>query len=160
MRGHVTDRLSAYLDGALGAGDLVRVQAHLETCPVCVREYEEFRALRGLLRALPEPALPEGLAGRVRLRLERDAGRWRGAASVLSILWPPSLPRRLALAAVALVLVSGLPLSRMMHATERPLDSDAYVRTYLTLSADRTLTDETTATLIASNVAAPAPRAR
>ncbi len=162
MSGHVTDRLSAYLDGALGARDLGRVQAHLETCATCVREYEELQALRGLLRGLPEPSLPEGFAERMHWRLQRDAGR-RFPGAVAGVLSIPSLspvPARLVLAAAALVLILGLPLGWMMRGYEKPLDSDAYVRDYLVLSADRSLTDETATTLVTSNVATPEPQTR
>ncbi len=162
MSGHVTDRLSAYLDGALGAHDLGGVQAHLETCATCVREYEELQALRGLLRGLPEPSLPAGFAERMHWGLQREAGRRvpRSVADILPIPALPPVPVRLALAAAALLLILGLPLGWIMRSHERPLDSDAYVRDYLVLSGDRSFTDEAATTLVISNVAAPEPQTR
>ncbi len=159
---HVTDHLSAYLDGALGVRDLEHVQAHLEVCPSCLREYEEFRALRGMLRRLPEPPVPRGFAERVHWRLQREAVR-PGRPSLLALL--PSLrfaPARLALVCATLLLVLGLPLAWMWRggAHETPLDADAYLRYYLVLSADRPLADQAATTLETSNVPAPESQTR
>ena len=75
MSAHVTDRLSAYLDGALGADELGCVEAHLETCGGCLRDYQELRTLQQLLRGLPEPAAAEGFGERLHWRLQREAAR-------------------------------------------------------------------------------------
>lgn len=162
MSRHVTDHLSAYVDGALGVHDLEHVQAHLEVCPSCLREYEEFRALRGILRRLPEPSMPEGFTERIHWRLRREAAR-RIRPSLLDFV--PSFrhtPLRLALVCATLLLVLGLPLGWMWRGGvhETPLDTDAYLRDYLVLSADRPLTDEVATTLETSNVLAPEPQTR
>jgi anti-sigma factor RsiW len=154
---HVTDRLSAYLDGALPASALERVQAHLETCGTCVRAYEELRALRGLLRTLPDPAVPAGLVDRIHWRLARDASAAAPRTSPWHSAWAawtrPSAGRsaRFALAAATLVIIMGLPMGWVSgvfapHGTL--FDPDAYVRDYLLLSSDR-LTDDVTRTVIA-----------
>ncbi len=161
MSGHVTDHLSAYLDGALGVRDLEHVQAHLETCPSCLREYEEFQTLRGMFRRLPEPAVPQGFAERVHWRLMREAGR-RERPSLLDRLSFPShrlAPLRLALVGATLLLVLGLPLGWMLlGGHEAPLDSDAYFRDYQVLSAGRSLTDEAATKLVTSTVPEPQTR--
>lgn len=159
---HVTDRLSAYLDGALGVRDLAHVQAHLETCANCLRAYEELQALRGLLRGLPEPAMPEGFAERIHWRLQREAGRPLRRSLFDRVSFPALLPLpvRLALVGAMVLLVVGLPLGWMRSAHETPLDSDAYLRDYLMLSADRSLTDEAATTLVTSNVVIPEPQTR
>ena len=151
---HVADRLSAYLDGALPASDLEFVQAHLEVCGTCGRAYEELRTLRGLLRTLPEPAVPAGLADRIHWRLAREAARrpspWSAAWAAL--VGPGATrPLRLALAAVTLLIVIGLPggwLSGLFAPHGTVFDPDAYVRDYLLTSSDR-LTDDVTRTVIA-----------
>jgi anti-sigma factor RsiW len=154
---HVTDRLSAYLDGALPASVLARVQAHLEECAACVRAYEDLRALRGLLRALPDPAVPAGLADRMHWRLARDASVSAPRRSPWRSVWAawtlPSVPRpvRFALAVVTLFVIIGLPmgwLSGVVTPHSASFDPDAYVRDYLLLSSDR-LTDDVTRTVIA-----------
>jgi anti-sigma factor RsiW len=154
---HVTDRLSAYLDGALPASALGRVQAHLETCAACARTYDELRALRRLLRGLPDPAAPAGLVDRIHWRLVRDAAAGAPAATPWRALWAgltrPSAgrPARVVLAAATLVVIMALPMGWLAgvlapHGTS--FDSDAYVRDYLLLSSDR-LTDDVTRTVIA-----------
>jgi anti-sigma factor RsiW len=164
VSGHVADRLSAYLDGALDVRDLEHVQAHLDTCPACVREHDELVALRGLLRGLPEPAVPEGFAQRLHWRLTREAARGArpGRRDLLAgVLFRPA-PLRLALACAALLLLLGLPLGWVVQwgAHERPLDADAYVRDYLLLSTNRPLADEAAATLVTSTSTAPEPPTR
>lgn len=163
MSGHITDRLSAYLDGALNVRDLERVQAHLETCPACVREYDELVALRGLLRSLPEPAVPEGFVQRLHWRLTREVaqGARAGRRDLLAAVSRPA-SLRLALACAALLLVLGLPLGWVARwgAHERPLDADAYLRDYLLLSTNRPLADEAAATLVTSTTASPEPPTR
>lgn len=163
MSDHVTDRLSAYLDGALGVRDLEYVRGHIETCPACLHEFEELRALRSLLRQLPEPVAPEGFAERVRWRLQREAGRRvrMSLRDMLSIPLRRPVALRWALACAALLVVVGLPLGWLagpVHQT--PLDADVYLRDYLILSVDRPLTDEATTTLVSSTVLAPEPPTR
>jgi hypothetical protein len=56
------ERLSAYADGELDAPDRAAVEAHLPTCERCRAALAELRAVRGLLRAMPAPALPRSFA--------------------------------------------------------------------------------------------------
>ncbi|MER8183576.1 zf-HC2 domain-containing protein [Kitasatospora sp. NPDC094015] len=53
---HLGDRLSAYLDGELGHDSRERVQAHLATCPECLAEADEGRAVKHLLTRTGTPA--------------------------------------------------------------------------------------------------------
>jgi anti-sigma factor RsiW len=158
---HVADRLSAYLDGALPASELEHVQAHLEVCGTCGRAYEELRTLRGMLRTLPDPAVPAGLLDRIHWRLAREEASmrrgpaWRAVWEALGagIGRRATAGRlRLALAGAMLLLVLGLPMGWMsgVFAPQRgtTFDPDAYVRDYLLTSSDR-LTDDVTRTVIA-----------
>lgn len=155
MSTHVADRLSAYLDGALPASDLEHVQAHLAVCGTCGRAYEELRALRGLLRRLPEPVLPSGLADRIHWRLVREDASFRPSPwrSAWAALTRPAVtrPLRVALAGATMLIVIALPMGWVagLFAPHGTLfDPDAYVRDYLLLSSDR-LTDDVTRTVIA-----------
>jgi len=161
---HVTDRLSAYLDGALSAQELERVQGHLAGCAGCGRAYAELAALRRLLRGLPDPAVPEGLAERLHWRLMREAradARPRLRELLRSLSLRPT-PLRLALACAALALALGLPLGWLSRwgVHETPLDPDAYLRDYLVLSTGRPLTDEVATTLVTYTLPAPEPQTR
>ena len=74
MVDHVTQWLSAYLDGELHGSHLQRVQEHLADCPGCQAELEALRSLSGLLHSekLPEVfPTAERFASRVALRLPR-----------------------------------------------------------------------------------------
>ncbi|HEV2359673.1 MAG TPA: zf-HC2 domain-containing protein [bacterium] len=160
MSPHVAERLSAYLDGALPASDLEHVQAHLEICAACGRAYDELRALRGLLRGLPDPAVPAGLAERIHWRLAREEADYRPSPWDAVRAWlprpPVARPLRLALAGATALIVMGLPLgwvSGWFVPRGTSFDADAYVRDYLLLSSDR-LTDDVTRTVIA-NTALP-----
>ncbi|GEM_PF-3271028 len=61
---------SAYDDGALGAEETARLEAHLETCAACRRRLAEYRALHALLGAEkdvePGPGFLDGVRRRVR----------------------------------------------------------------------------------------------
>ncbi|AUG79534.1 hypothetical protein CFP65_4813 [Kitasatospora sp. MMS16-BH015] len=46
---HLGDRLSSFVDGELGHDSRERVQAHLATCPECLAEADEGRAVKHLL---------------------------------------------------------------------------------------------------------------
>lgn len=46
---HLGERLSAFVDGELGHDSRERVQAHLATCPECLAEADEGRAVKHLL---------------------------------------------------------------------------------------------------------------
>jgi hypothetical protein len=53
----VTDQLSAYVDGALGAAVRPAVEEHLGECAECRAEHAELVALAQLVRSLPKPPL-------------------------------------------------------------------------------------------------------
>ncbi|MFB7667180.1 zf-HC2 domain-containing protein [Kitasatospora sp. NPDC056138] len=53
---HLGDRLTAFLDGELGHDARERVQAHLATCPECLAEVDEGRAVKQLLTRTVTPA--------------------------------------------------------------------------------------------------------
>ncbi|MEV4616015.1 zf-HC2 domain-containing protein [Kitasatospora sp. NPDC049258] len=62
---HLGDRLSAYLDGELGHDSRERVQAHLATCPECLAEADEGRAVKHLLTRTGTPAPSSTLMSRL-----------------------------------------------------------------------------------------------
>jgi anti-sigma factor RsiW len=58
----------AYVDGELTLTETADFERALESCPDCRRRLETARALRGLLRELPQQPAPDLL----RARVERD----------------------------------------------------------------------------------------
>jgi anti-sigma factor RsiW len=169
MNRHVSELLSAYIDGALGVRDVERVKAHLDGCVACMREYQELQRVQRLLRTLPDPAPRPGFADRLHWRLHReiaaDAGRPSPLARLIALVPAHSWGvLRVALAASALVIMLGAPWAWFtgqswmpgvspMHRT--PLDTDAYVRHYLVLSSDRSLVDEATTTFVSADLGVP-----
>ncbi|MFD9128063.1 zf-HC2 domain-containing protein [Kitasatospora sp. NPDC059571] len=81
---HLGDRLSAYLDGELGHEPRERVQAHLATCPDCLAEADEARAVKHLLTRTDTPGPSSTLMARLMAVAalpddEQDGGPGSGA---------------------------------------------------------------------------------
>ena len=95
MGPHVTEQLSAYMDGELAADERAQVDTHLRSCAACSTHLEELRAVEGAVRALPLD-VPDGyfeaFPGRVRQRLTVGRRRslfvpaWIGAAAAAVVL--------------------------------------------------------------------------
>ncbi len=105
MSGHENERLSAYLDGELPAGERDEVARHLAGCAECAARLAEFAAVGDAAVAL-DAAAPHGyfdeLPGRVRGRLgprprarRLPAWSWAVAAAVLLAVVTPLTLRRL-----------------------------------------------------------------
>ncbi|WP_051830086.1 MULTISPECIES: zf-HC2 domain-containing protein [Streptomyces] len=62
---HLGERLSAFLDGELGHDSRERVQAHLATCPQCLAEADEGRAVKHLLTGTGTPGPSPSLMARL-----------------------------------------------------------------------------------------------
>jgi anti-sigma factor RsiW len=154
MRQHVSELLSAYIDGALGVRDVERVRAHLDTCPACLMEYKDLQDVRRLLTGLPDPTPRPGFLDRVSWRLAREAAHQPRPSLVSRLAGVfQAQPIRLAVLATAMAVVLGLPWALstgQFRGHEAPLDTDAYVRHYLFLSSDQSLVDEATTTFVSN----------
>ena len=53
MSNHVTEWLSAYLDGELKGRQLQQVEEHLAECEACQAELDSLQGLSGLLHEVP-----------------------------------------------------------------------------------------------------------
>ena len=160
MRRHVSELLSAYIDGALGVRDVERVRAHLDGCAACLMEYRELQDVRRLLMGLPDPTPRPGFLDRVSWRLAREAARQSHpnlASRLAGLFQAPRIRLAVLATATAVAVAVGLPWALstgQFAAREAPLDTDAYVRHYQFLSLDRSLVDEATTTFV-SNPGAP-----
>ncbi len=78
---HVTDGLSAYLDGQMSADERTRIATHLETCAECRGYLDALRRMVAVLRAVEPVRAPEGFRQHVRVRVAGEARRparaWR-----------------------------------------------------------------------------------
>jgi anti-sigma factor RsiW len=98
------EKVTAFVDGALGAADREALELHLRECEPCRGQAEFERDLRRRLAALPRAPLPDALEARVRAVLKparRPSAVWRvlmPAAAVLALVavWAHSAPGVLA----------------------------------------------------------------
>ncbi len=65
--------LDAYLDNELDPVNTVEIEQHLQACAACSQAYEELRALREALSALPRYPAPAALRERVHSALRAEA---------------------------------------------------------------------------------------
>lgn len=83
---HLSESISAYLDGELTATERSQLVAHIGSCGRCARELEEIQMVRSAVRSLPVLELPPGLgteAGGDLVPLHRRHGLWVGAAAAI-----------------------------------------------------------------------------
>jgi anti-sigma factor RsiW len=50
--------MTDYLEGALAAAEVRRLERHLETCPGCTEYLEQLRAVAGSLRGVTDDSFP------------------------------------------------------------------------------------------------------
>jgi len=76
---HLTDQLSAYLDGILTPEDAAAVASHLAECAECRGTLDDLQAVRNLLHTVPSRAVGPGNPGWSSCpkgRRVRTANRW------------------------------------------------------------------------------------
>jgi anti-sigma factor RsiW len=111
---HVTDDLTALLDGALAPARRAEVERHLDGCPACHGERDRLAGALTLLGALPPPPEPSPyFATRLAARLADEPAPARGLLGQLtSWRWRLALPAT-ALAAAAALVVIGVRQQRL-----------------------------------------------
>lgn len=78
----VRELLSAYVDGELSSGELLRVEQHLRRCPVCAEEVDALRQAIAMIGALEEVELPTGFREGLRARLAKVSPQLQPVAPV------------------------------------------------------------------------------
>jgi len=138
---HVTELLSAYLDGQVGTDERARITAHLDTCDACRAQLESLRKTVMLLHDAEPVRAPEGFRAQVRARVASEAGRpakalrlpalswsWRtagaAAAAVLIGLFTVNLLRE-QFPATSLLREGGTPKGRVLSTPGAPVDRAA-----------------------------------
>jgi hypothetical protein len=69
--------LSPYLDGAVTGNEMRAVQAHLDACAGCMREYKLLRQTQQLLTSIGRVQEPLDLGLKLRLAISREAAQAR-----------------------------------------------------------------------------------
>jgi len=124
LKRHVTDRLVAFLDGELPAGEARQVEAHLETCERCRETCRELRAVAvALEQALTIVPAPDDWATIEAALPERPASGGVAHAARQPVRWPSSSWFRpaFALAAILVIVVGGYVTYQMSRRTDSPL---------------------------------------
>lgn len=83
---HLSELISAYLDGELHGAELPRTMDHLARCGKCSAELEKMQQVRSAVRSLPVLELPSGVvpeADPVVVPLRRHKGMWAGVAAAV-----------------------------------------------------------------------------
>lgn len=81
----VRELLSAYVDGELSSGELLRVEQHLRRCPRCAEEVDALRQAIALVGALEEVELPAGFREGLRARLAKVSPQLQPVAPVAPV---------------------------------------------------------------------------
>lgn len=97
--------LSALVDGALPAAEADALESHVASCDACRRELDGMRAVRAMLRTLPEHDAPRSFRLR---RADVEAPVKRGS----SPLWYRAMPALSAAALVAFATLVAVDASR------------------------------------------------
>jgi len=116
----VKARLSAYLEGDVSSREAARIEAALEASSELREEFRLLQATVGLLRGLPRPEAPLGLAERVVERVragEAEPVRWR---DWLHRLFEPAFAVPLAATAAALLVFVGTPTGGLLEDESAP----------------------------------------
>lgn len=91
---HVTDMLSAYIDGTLEEAEREPVRAHLDGCDKCRAEHAELVATRSVLRAVPSMQAPRAFT------LTPEMARKVRPPSLFERIFVPSNAPRMAMGSV------------------------------------------------------------
>lgn len=111
-------KLSAYLDGALGAADRAKIYAHLAGCGSCRKALSDLERTIGRLKSLPELEPPPWLHARIMARVREEAlpqqAFWRRIFLPLQVKLP------LEAFAIVFICITGYYIARMT-APQAPL---------------------------------------
>lgn len=92
--------LDLYVDGELGAAQMLRVQDHLDTCPACRQYVDDALAIRAAFPDAEETEVPEGFHDAVMAAVAADAAK---AKKPRKKVWKSLLPLAACFAVVLLV---------------------------------------------------------
>lgn len=95
---HVSDRLAAFADGELDAGESAHAKQHLESCESCQESWERYQFAADMLRRLRPAEAPAHIWGSIASALDQPSRppqtRWYAS-------------RKFAMAAAAVLLIAG-----------------------------------------------------
>jgi anti-sigma factor (TIGR02949 family) len=112
----VLNRLEAYLDGELPAGETAPIESHLSACESCRRELALARQVASMLRSLPEQSCPDTVVEAAARSIEGlPAPAAEPRAGRLSGWWREFLHPAAAAAALILVVAMTVFIGQEYH---------------------------------------------
>ena len=129
----IRERFSAYLDCDLNGREMQQVEAHLDTCPACRNEFEEWREIQRTLQAAGPVKAPADLALRLRLAISHErSAKQRSLGERLMERWDllrdntlrPFAVQGAVTAAGILILVAGLSFLGAMAAAPTAVEAN------------------------------------
>ena len=72
---HTREHFSNYLDGSISGKVMQQIASHLEYCPGCSDDFEDWRSMQDTLHTLGPAKAPEDLALRLRVALSQAAAQ-------------------------------------------------------------------------------------
>ncbi len=136
------EKLSALCDGALSHADSERVRAHLDSCRRCTEDLAELKALKALLRGLPQPEPRTAFWADTHRKVRLHAA---SGARPARRLFAPRMHIGWGIAAAAIFVVGILAAPRRIDQTPLPREPAihvaALVSLHANLRADRPLED-------------------
>jgi anti-sigma factor RsiW len=124
LQRHIAEqRLSAYVDGRLGAHERQRVERHLQTCAACRRNLVELRAVLAMLRRAPARPVPRSFTLPLSVQNQQTSyRRWDKAYGALRVAAvAASLMLILFLSGDALITRGVIPIPDRMPAASAPM---------------------------------------
>jgi hypothetical protein len=124
LQRHIAEqKLSAYVDGRLGAHEQQRVERHLQTCAACRRDLVELRAMLAMLRRAPTRPVPRSFALPLSVQSQQTAfRRWDKAYGALRVAAvAASFMLILFLSGDALITRGVIPIPDRMPAASAPM---------------------------------------
>ncbi len=112
----IREKLSAFIDNELGAGDRHLVEEHIRHCPACAKEADSLRKISALLDEIPAPEPGPLFASRTVHRVSS----WRRCAYVKEHFYRPAVS----------FLLSGVALIVGPDATDRRSPAHGYLRNF------------------------------
>ena len=149
------ERLSEYLDEALGGRELRRVASHLDACADCRRELDDLRVTKIALQQAPMPAPDPRFWARVHTEVRRQSatipaprvgyGEW---LSNLLRVWTPR--KAIATSMAVAVVLAGTVSIRAHFASED--DSDELIAQHVQQSVAYPMIDRARLTFVGSEM--------
>ena len=123
MKEHLKgNEFTQYIDQELEPDQLSEIKTHLDSCPPCADELNQFRAIKIRLNRIPQRMAPEALIQSLKKRYGSEPNWWRKIAAwmVPVPVWKP-----VTIAALIAVVTAMVLINKLSHKEEEFVDMDS-----------------------------------